>query len=83
MTYGPKRIVWSGETCHNCGHDLHGECSMLDDSYFCSESCLGAYLVEKYEEEVEWVDFRYPEEEDAAAREDWDDSINDLSEFGL
>lgn len=80
MNFVPE-IVWNGETCRNCGRDLHRECLKLDDCYFCSESCLGAYLVEKYEEEVEWVEFVYPEEVNAREREAWDDSMRDRDEF--
>lgn len=76
-----REIVWDGEMCHNCGRELHGECSMLDDSYFCSEACLGAYLVEKYEEEIEWVEFVHPEDVYAREREDWDDSMKDRDKY--
>ena len=57
MTYGPEERVWKGETCHICGRELHGECSKLDEKYFCGEGCLGAYLLMKYEDDIQWVDF--------------------------
>ena len=57
MTYGPAERVWNGEICFHCGKDLKRESSSIDGNYFCSDYCLGAYLVEKYEDEIEWIDF--------------------------
>lgn len=72
MTFGPEEIIWNGETCHICGRRLHRECTKLDEKYFCCEECLGAYLVEKYEEVVSWVDFKTQEEIDERMREAWE-----------
>lgn len=57
MSFGPEERIWKGETCWHCGKDLKRESSYYDGNYFCSDHCLGAYLVEKHEEEVEWIDF--------------------------
>ena len=57
MTFGYKQIIWDGETCFHCGKNCHGECSQLDDMYFCSEECLGAHLIEEHEEDITWIDF--------------------------
>lgn len=57
MTYGPEERVWDGEICFHCGKDLKHESSSYDGNYFCSDYCLGAYLIEKHEDEIEWIDF--------------------------
>lgn len=57
MTYGPEERVWDGETCYRCGKDLKHESSSIDGHYFCSDYCLGAYLIDKHEDEIEWIDF--------------------------
>ena len=57
MTYGPEERVWDGETCFHCGKDLKHESSSIDGKYFCSDYCLGAYLIEKHEDEIKWIDF--------------------------
>jgi hypothetical protein len=57
MTYGPEERVWDGETCFHCGKDLKRESSSIDEHYFCSDYCLGAYLIEKHEDEIKWIDF--------------------------
>lgn len=77
MTFGYKQIVWDGETCFHCGKDLHGECSQLDDMYFCSEACLGAYLIEANEDDINWIDFITPEEYKQQALEDHYDRMHD------
>lgn len=77
MTYGPEERVWEGETCCRCGKELHGESSMLDDQYFCSEACLGEYLIEKYEDDIEWVDFINQGEIDERMREIYADQMKD------
>lgn len=58
MTYGYKLKIWDGECCEMCAKPLSRECSHYDGKYFCSDSCLGQYLVEKIDDEIEWVDFR-------------------------
>jgi len=77
MTYGYEERVWEGETCSRCGKELHGESSMLDDQYFCSEECLGQYLVEKYEDDIEWLDFITQGEIDERMREIYADQMKD------
>lgn len=77
MTYGYEERVWEGETCCRCGKELHGESSMLDDQYFCSEECLGQYLVEKYEDDIEWLDFITQGEIDERMREIYADQMKD------
>ena len=57
MTYGPEERVWNGETCFHCGKDLKHESSSYNGNYFCSDYCLGAYLIEQHEDEIEWIDF--------------------------
>ena len=70
MTFGSRLRVWEGQTCYCCHRDLHGECASYDDHYFCSDKCLGEYLVDKLDDEIEWVDFRPQEEIDEAEQED-------------
>lgn len=70
MTYGSRLRAWEGEVCYCCHRDLYGECASYDDHYFCSDKCLGEYLVDKLDDEIEWVDFRPKEEIDEAERED-------------
>lgn len=77
MTYGPEERILDGETCSRCGKPLHHECSMLDDQYFCSDECLGAYLIEKYEDDIYWVDFITQGEIDERLREIHDDQMRD------
>lgn len=57
MTYGPEERVWRGEICFHCGKGLRRECSSMDGNYFCSDHCLGAYLIEKHEDDITWIDF--------------------------
>lgn len=77
MTYGYEEKVWEGETCCRCGKELHGKSSMLDDQYFCSEECLGEYLIEKYEDDIEWLDFTTEEEVRQRMLEDKYDAMRD------
>lgn len=57
MTYGPEERVWVGETCYHCGKNVKKGASSYDGNYFCSDYCLGAYLIEKHEDEIKWIDF--------------------------
>lgn len=77
MTYGYQEIEFDGQTCWNCGKDLHGESAMLDDNCFCSERCLGAYLIEKYDDVIQWVDVKTTEEIRQRQLEDYNDQKRD------
>ena len=70
MTYGPEERVWDGETCFHCGKDLKHESSSIDGHYFCSDYCLGAYLIDKHEDEIKWIDFITEEAQKDRWRED-------------
>lgn len=72
-----REIVWNGEYCNTCKALCHHECSTYDGLYFCSDKCLGEYLVEKFEDEIEWVDFITQEALNEREREAWDDSMRD------
>lgn len=63
--------VWNGETCDVCGRRLRRDSSSYDDNYFCSNKCLGEYLVEKLDDEIEWLDFITQEALDERMREMW------------
>lgn len=71
MTFGSRLKEWEGQTCYCCHRDLHGECASYDDHYFCSNSCLGEYLVDKLDDEIAWVNFQYKEDIDMADQERW------------
>ena len=71
MTFGSRLKVWEGEMCHCCHKDLSGECASYDDHYFCSTECLGEYLVDKLDDEIEWVNFQNKEDIDMADQERW------------
>lgn len=73
MTYGPEERVWKGEICFHCGKDLRRECSSMDGNYFCSDHCLGAYLIEKHEDDITWIDFITQEALNARM---WEDKYN-------
>lgn len=77
MTYGPEERVWEGETCFHCGKDLRHESSSYNGNYFCSDYCLGAYLIEEHEDEIDWIDFITQEEIDERMREIHDDQMRD------
>ena len=76
-----ERKEWEGETCAQCGKDVSHETFVMDEQYFCCEECLGAYLVEKYEEDYEVVDFWTKGELLEEQREIHDDQERDYYEF--
>ena len=76
-----ERKQWDGETCWHCGKDVEHETFVMDELYFCCEHCLGAYLVEKHEEDYEVVDFWTKGELLEEQRENHDDQERDYYEF--
>lgn len=69
MTYGMEQIVSKGEECCMCHKILKGESSIYDGQLFCSDKCLGKYMIGKHEDDIEYVKFIDEIEYELAERE--------------
>lgn len=77
MMFGPEERIWEGETCFQCGRNIHKGAAQYKEKYFCSDECLGAHLIEEHEDDIDWIDFITQGEFDERMREIHDDQMRD------